>query len=84
MPVCENELLKRVYETGFAIDDVSLYLDTHPTDRDAMNYYRYAKKLNQDAVQSYENAYGPLMISQVTADTWNWVNDPWPWEGGAR
>lgn len=81
---CENALLKRVYETGFAIDDASLYLDTHPTDQDAMNYYQYAKKLNEDAVKAYEAAYGPLMINQVTTDCWDWVKNPWPWDGGNR
>lgn len=81
---CENELLKRVYETGFALDDVGLYLDTHPADRDAMNYYRYAQKLNQEAIRAYEEVHGPLMMNRVTADKWNWIQDPWPWEGGNR
>ncbi len=81
---CENALLMRVYETGFALDDVSLYLDTHPTDRDAMSYYKYAKKLNEDAVKAFEEVYGPLMINHVTADCWDWVENPWPWDGGNR
>lgn len=79
---CENELLKRVYETGFALDDVCLYLDTHPSDRDAMNYYHYVQKLNQDAIQAYQRVHGQLLITDVAADQWNWVNNPWPWEGG--
>lgn len=74
---CENALLMRVYETGFALDDVTLYLDTHPTDSDALNYYKYAKKLNEDAVKAYEEVYGPLMINRVTADSWDWVENPW-------
>ena len=81
---CGNELLMRVYETGFALDDVTLYLDTHPTDYDAMNYYKYAKKLNEDAVKAYEEVYGPLMINRVAADNWVWVENPWPWDGGNR
>ena len=38
---CNNrdQLLMRVYETGFALDDILLYLDTHPSDQEAMNYY---------------------------------------------
>ena len=44
--MCENEnlLLKKVYETGFALDEITLYLDTHPTDPQAMEYYRYAQR----------------------------------------
>lgn len=28
---CKNQLMKNVYETGFALDEILLYLDTHPT-----------------------------------------------------
>lgn len=79
---CDNQLMQKVYETGFAIDDILLYLDTHPTDRQAMEYYRYAKQANREAVEAYEKAYGPLMVTEVDGNTWNWVNNPWPWEGG--
>lgn len=81
---CENALLKRVYETGFALDDAVLYLDSHPTDREAINYFQYARKLNQEAVKAYEASYGPLMADHVTGDCWNWIDNPWPWEGGTR
>lgn len=79
---CENQLLKNVYETGFALDDILLYLDTHPTDQDAMSYYKYVKRINEDAVKAYEQVYGPLMITQVSSDNWSWMKSPWPWEGG--
>ncbi|NBH73038.1 spore coat protein CotJB [Clostridiaceae bacterium] len=79
---CGNALLQKVYETGFALDEVNLYLDTHPADSQAMEYYQYIQKANQDAVAAYEQSYGPLMANQVDANTWNWINSPWPWEGG--
>lgn len=79
---CENDLMKKVYETGFALDDILLYLDTHPTDVEAMTYYRYAQQANRDAVRAYEQVYGPLMITQVASDDWPWMKNPWPWEGG--
>ena len=34
-----SALLQAVYEASFAMDDVILYLDTHPSDQDALNYY---------------------------------------------
>lgn len=82
MIMCENPLLQKVYETGFALDEVTLYLDTHPSDSQAMEYYQYAKRVNQEAVAAYEKVYGPLMINHVAGDSWTWVNNPWPWEGG--
>ena len=33
-----NDALQRVYETGFALDDILLYLDTHSGDSQAMEY----------------------------------------------
>ena len=30
-----SALLRKVYEASFAVDDVILYLDTHPDDQDA-------------------------------------------------
>lgn len=78
---CKNQLMKNVYETGFALDEILLYLDTHPTDQEAMNYYHYVKQLNKEAVCAYEQAYGPLMINRyhriIGVD-----KSPWPWEGG--
>ena len=79
---CENDLLQKVYETGFAVDEILLFLDTHPTDRQAMEYYRYARQANKEAVEAYERVYGPLMVPQVNAPYWNWIESPWPWEGG--
>lgn len=81
---CGNDLLKRVYETGFALDDVALYLDTHPMDQTAMNYYKFMKKANEDAICAYEQSYGPLTVDSVTSDNWSWIKNPWPWEGGMR
>lgn len=79
-----DDLLKRVYETGFALDDAVLFLDTHPTDSKAMSYYCQAQAANQQAVQAYEQVYGPLTANRVTSEQWDWIKGPWPWEGGER
>ena len=34
-----KDLMNVIYETGFVIDDVLLYLDTHPCDKKALEYY---------------------------------------------
>ncbi|MGN0159743.1 MAG: spore coat protein CotJB [Brotaphodocola sp.] len=79
-----NSLLRNVYETGFALDDIILYLDTHPTDQDAMNYYRQVQMANQQAVRAYEQMNGPLMADRAASDHWDWIQSPWPWEGDER
>ena len=65
-----------------AQDDVILYLDTHPDDRNALNYYRYVVALRKEAVKAYEASFGPLTIEDADdACTWSWLTERWPWEG---
>lgn len=77
-----NALLNQVYQTGFAVDDVILFLDTHPCDTAALAYYQQVRALYKNAVQAYEAQCGPLFMTDVNDTSyWTWSNDPWPWEG---
>ena len=77
-----RKLMKRIDDASFAMDDVILYLDTHPDDRNALNYYRYVVALRKEAVKAYEAAFGPLTIEDADdACTWSWLTERWPWEG---
>ena len=33
---------------------------------------------------SYEEVNGPLQVADADFNNWNWINGPWPWEGGIR
>ena len=78
-----SQILQALDQSSFALDDVTLYLDTHPMDRDALNYYQYVKSLRNQAMNAYMDQYGPLMKDQENSTTsWTWVKGPWPWEGG--
>ena len=84
MCTCNDRLLQNVYETGFAMDEATLYLDTHPKCPMAMQYFQNARRMNEQAIRAYEKENGPLLIANAEADTWNWIQGPWPWEGGMR
>ena len=78
-------LLKTINEVSFAVDDIKLYLDTHPEDEKALAYYRDKVMVRNEALKEYASCFGPLTID--TADdncgrSWEWVMQPWPWEGG--
>ena len=76
------EIDERIDDASFAMDDVILYLDTHPDDRNALNYYRYVVALRKEAVKAYEASFGPLTIEDADdACTWSWLTERWPWEG---
>lgn len=79
----KEALRQRLCQASFAMDDVLLYLDTHPTDTEALAYYQYVKSLRSQAMNAYTDQYGPLMKDQERSTTdWTWISGPWPWEGG--
>ena len=32
-------VMERIYETGFAMQEIGLFLDTHPDNKDALDYF---------------------------------------------
>ena len=78
-----EQLMEMINQASFAMDDVLLFLDTHPCDQAALNYYHYVANARMNAMNAYQASYGPLLVDQVTSDNyWTWVNGTWPWEGG--
>lgn len=78
----QRQLMKKINESSFAMDDVLLYLDTHPTDLRAMNFYHYVAGMRKEAMDIYEKQYGPLMVDSVpNQNEWTWTAGKWPWEG---
>lgn len=81
----KKKMMQFVRETGFAMLDAGLYLDTHPCDDKAMDYYNKYQQMHKEAVHDYENHCGPLTIGSVDTDKgWTWTEGPWPWEGGCN
>ena len=66
---------------GFAIQELALYLDTHPDDREALELYQSYQKLYHKGMMEYSQNYGPLNhMTPTDCDKYKWINDPWPWE----
>jgi len=70
---CREELFEWINVVSFAVDDVKLYLDTHPCDRDALEYFEEFKK--QRVPLTIDTACTP-------AERWAWTDTPWPWQEG--
>ena len=83
MNQCSKEqLMQFIYQVDFAIDDVVLYLDTHPCDQQAIDYYNEYKVLRAQAMDEYARCFGPIVNENVCVDDyWTWTQGPWPWEG---
>ena len=65
--------MNAIYQCGFAISDITLFLDTHPKDPDALDYF----------VAEYETKFAPLtQTGEQRQNYWQWTVSPWPWERG--
>lgn len=81
---CRADLMNHIYAVSFAVDDVKLFLDTHPCDQEALSYFAEYKYERNYALSEYAKYYGPLTVdsSNSPLDYWKWINDPWPWQKG--
>jgi spore coat protein JB len=79
------ELLKEIVTTEFMKEDLALYLNTHPMDKEALSKYNFYVMESKGLKECYEMNYG--MLSQhdsMSPYPWQWINDPWPWESDAN
>lgn len=92
------QMLKQIGEISFTVDDLRLYLDTHPVDVDALDAFSQAIEQRKQLLQNYAREFEPLTQDCVCPNTNNetetytkypgkkhftWGDGPLPWEGGA-
>ena len=76
-----REMMMEIRSLGFSVNDLALYLDTHPEDEKAICMHKeYSRKL-RELTDKYQKVYGPLTIS-YPCNKWRWLEEPWPWERG--
>jgi spore coat protein JB len=76
------KLLVRLDALCFAKEDLNLYLDIYPNDRDLIELFNQYRAEAEKVLNEYENKYGPIFVdsSANTAVPWLWDDEPWPWE----
>ncbi len=74
-------LFDEISQLSFALDEIRLFLDTHPDNADALELYgKYGSK-RREAVETYTNKYGPIDSYNVnTMNGWSWIDEPMPWK----
>jgi len=79
------ELLKLIVASEFMKDDLSLFLNTHPMDQEALAKYNFYVMESKGLKESYEMNYGMLSEhNSLSPYPWQWINNPWPWEYDAN
>ena len=80
----KEKTLREIYETSFALNDLTLYLDTHPNDAQALEQFHALHKRRKAAMQDFTQAFYPLCIDEMCDKkpgcTWGYA--PAPWQGG--
>lgn len=78
-----TQLMNFINIVSFQVVDTVLFLDTHPSDEEALQNFKYFSELRNKAVKLYEEKFAPLTIDSSNPNCyWDWVKEPWPWEGG--
>lgn len=77
------ELLCEISKVSFTMDDLRIFLDTHPDCSEALERFEKMAKKRKELVSIYNDSYGPMNFynSNDCTEHWRWVNAPWPWEG---
>lgn len=81
-----SQLLKEIQEISFVVNDLTLYLDTHPQDANALECFSQAGAKRKELMDSFASQYEPLTIDCVRPTTqFTWSDGPLPWDnqGGA-
>lgn len=81
-----ESILKKINETSFVLDDLTLYLDTHPEDQNALNLYKEFNQKRHELKDMFYQKYDPLTRDCIKECTENhqgfcWQEGPVPWEG---
>jgi spore coat protein JB len=75
-----ESLLGQIQMYNFAVTDLNLYLDLYPNDTRAVQMLEEYSKAKKELSNQYEMKYGPLMVSDVVGNNFDWIDNPWPWE----
>lgn len=81
----KEQLLFNIGVVDFTMIDLGLFLDTHPTDQRALEYYQHYAQIKRQLCKEFSMKYYPLTMAEAQCDKkWSWGDAPLPWEGGCK
>jgi spore coat protein JB len=75
-------LLEDIQAVDFVLVELTLYLDTHPGDVNALAQFNQYAAYSKQLKARYESLYGPLLQygNSLGGESWDWCKAPWPWQ----
>ncbi|MBS4209743.1 spore coat protein CotJB [Bacillus sp. FJAT-50079] len=74
--------LEELQTVDFVIVELTLYLDTHPNDQDAIQQYNTFVHKRKAIKRQFEKDFGALTNFGYSYSQypWDWKEAPWPWQ----
>lgn len=82
MPNEFYQLMEQLQAVDFVLVELTLYLDTHDQDVEAINQFNHFAKERRRLKKIFEESFGPLLQfgNSFSGTPWNWNDPPWPWQ----
>jgi spore coat protein JB len=76
------QMLLELQTVDFVLVELTLYLDTHPLDSQALQQFNQMSQKRQQLAHQFELEYGPLLQygHSYSKHPWQWSEAPWPWQ----
>lgn len=83
----QEDMMLQICQISFAINDLTLYLDTHPDCRNGLPLFYQLCSERKKLLEKYAMDYNPLTQDSMSENNacqncFNWTKGPLPWEGG--
>lgn len=76
------QMLEELQAVDFVLVELTLYLDTHPGDAEAIQQFNQFAKERKHLKKVFESHFGPLLQfgNSYSGYPWTWKDTPWPWQ----
>ncbi len=84
-----EDMLLQIQKVSFVLDDIRLYMDTHPKDAQGLALLKAMVKRRKELLKEYALQFYPLTMDCMAdiyermpdSECYCWQNGPCPWEG---
>ena len=86
MPIVNSDkekMLLEIQKYGFYLLDLGLYLDLHPNDKEALEYFKENRNKYYKLINEFNKNYYPLIFMDSSSmDSYQWLQGSFPWVRG--
>ena len=76
-----QKMLLKLQELDFILNDLNLYLDINPNDKNIYETFRKTALEYDMLKKRYYDKYQVLELCSDTKNNYTWYKNPWPWDG---